>query len=103
MSRIAAPMVGGMISSTVLTLGVIPALYALVKQWQLRRAVRTALRPDRIDPACADERRMTGSARRAPSLQPFDRRRSAFVITDAELRLMARAAIIGDSSQPVIG
>jgi Cu(I)/Ag(I) efflux system membrane protein CusA/SilA len=30
-------MVGGMISSTVLTLGVIPALYALVKQWQLRR------------------------------------------------------------------
>jgi Cu(I)/Ag(I) efflux system membrane protein CusA/SilA len=38
MSRIAAPMVGGMISSTVLTLGVIPALYALVKQWQLRRA-----------------------------------------------------------------
>ncbi|HEX6019972.1 MAG TPA: efflux RND transporter permease subunit [Burkholderiaceae bacterium] len=37
MSRIAAPMVGGMISSTVLTLGVIPALYALVKQWELRR------------------------------------------------------------------
>ncbi|MBI5257917.1 MAG: efflux RND transporter permease subunit [Burkholderiales bacterium] len=37
MSRIAAPMVGGMISSTVLTLGVIPALYALVKQWQLGR------------------------------------------------------------------
>jgi Cu(I)/Ag(I) efflux system membrane protein CusA/SilA len=38
MSRIAAPMVGGMISSTVLTLAVIPALYALVKQWQLKRA-----------------------------------------------------------------
>ncbi len=37
MRRIAAPMVGGMISSTVLTLAVIPALYALVKQWQLRR------------------------------------------------------------------
>lgn len=36
--RIAAPMVSGMIASTVLTLGVIPALYALVKQWQLRRA-----------------------------------------------------------------
>ncbi|QKO20895.1 efflux RND transporter permease subunit [Rhodoferax sp. BAB1] len=36
MSRIAAPMVGGMISSTVLTLAVIPAIYALVKQWQLR-------------------------------------------------------------------
>jgi Cu(I)/Ag(I) efflux system membrane protein CusA/SilA len=39
MSRIAAPMVGGMISSTVLTLGVIPALYALVKQWRLRRGL----------------------------------------------------------------
>ncbi|TWO82306.1 efflux RND transporter permease subunit [Denitratisoma oestradiolicum] len=37
MSRIAAPMVGGMISSTVLTLAVIPALYALVKQWRLER------------------------------------------------------------------
>ena len=40
MSRIAAPMVGGMITSTVLTLCVIPALYALVKQWQLRREAR---------------------------------------------------------------
>jgi Cu(I)/Ag(I) efflux system membrane protein CusA/SilA len=39
MSRIAAPMVGGMISSTVLTLAVIPALYALVKQWQLRHTL----------------------------------------------------------------
>ena len=37
MSRIAAPMVGGMISSTVLTLAVIPAIYALVKEWQLRQ------------------------------------------------------------------
>ncbi|MBK7956225.1 MAG: efflux RND transporter permease subunit [Candidatus Accumulibacter sp.] len=36
MSRIAAPMVGGMISSTVLTLAVIPAIYALVKQWRLK-------------------------------------------------------------------
>ncbi|WP_301103139.1 efflux RND transporter permease subunit [Propionivibrio sp.] len=35
MSRIAAPMVGGMISSTVLTLAVIPAIYALVKQWRI--------------------------------------------------------------------
>jgi len=37
MSRIAAPMVGGMISSTVLTLAVIPAIYTLVKQWRLDR------------------------------------------------------------------
>ncbi len=34
MSRMAAPMVGGMISSTVLTVAVIPAIYALVKQWR---------------------------------------------------------------------
>ncbi len=38
MSRIAAPMVGGMVSSTVLTLAVIPAIYALVKQRKLRPA-----------------------------------------------------------------
>ncbi|MCG2576930.1 efflux RND transporter permease subunit [Dechloromonas sp. XY25] len=37
MSRIAAPMVGGMISSTVLTLAVIPAIYALLKEKALRR------------------------------------------------------------------
>jgi Cu(I)/Ag(I) efflux system membrane protein CusA/SilA len=35
MSRIAAPMIGGMISSTVLTLVVIPVLYALVKSREL--------------------------------------------------------------------
>ena len=39
MSRIAAPMVGGMVSSTVLTLAVIPAIYALVKQWRLARGL----------------------------------------------------------------
>ena len=38
MSRIAAPMVGGMISSTVLTLAVIPAIYALVKQAEIKRS-----------------------------------------------------------------
>ncbi len=37
MRRIAAPMVGGMVSSTVLTLIVIPAIYALVKEWNLQR------------------------------------------------------------------
>jgi len=36
MGRIAAPMVGGMVSSTILTLAVIPAIYALVMQWRLR-------------------------------------------------------------------
>jgi Cu(I)/Ag(I) efflux system membrane protein CusA/SilA len=35
MQRIAVPMIGGMISSTLLTLIVIPAIYALVKGWHL--------------------------------------------------------------------
>ena len=37
MRRIAAPMVGGMVSSTLLTLIVIPALYALCKQYAMNR------------------------------------------------------------------
>jgi Cu(I)/Ag(I) efflux system membrane protein CusA/SilA len=40
MRRIAVPMVGGMISSTVLTLIVIPAIYGLVKGWRLPAASR---------------------------------------------------------------
>ena len=35
MRRIAVPMVGGMVSSTILTLLVIPAIYAIVKGWRL--------------------------------------------------------------------
>jgi Cu(I)/Ag(I) efflux system membrane protein CusA/SilA len=35
MSRIAVPMIGGMVSSTILTLVVIPAVYALIKGWRL--------------------------------------------------------------------
>ena len=52
MRRIAVPMVGGMVSSTVLTLLVIPAIYGIVKGWRLPRAAtaaaarkRPALRP----------------------------------------------------------
>ncbi|MFX9912048.1 efflux RND transporter permease subunit, partial [Acinetobacter baumannii] len=37
MQRIAVPMIGGMISSTVLTLLVIPAIYALVKAREVGR------------------------------------------------------------------
>ena len=37
MRRIAAPMVGGMISATILTLVVIPAVFLLWKQYQLQR------------------------------------------------------------------
>ena len=37
MQRIAAPMIGGMVSATILTLVVIPAIYALVKEFGIRR------------------------------------------------------------------
>ena len=45
MKRIAAPMVGGMISSTVLTLIVIPAVYSLWKERELRAADTPDVRP----------------------------------------------------------
>jgi Cu(I)/Ag(I) efflux system membrane protein CusA/SilA len=38
MQRIAVPMIGGMVSSTILTLIVIPAIYALLKGWRLPEA-----------------------------------------------------------------
>jgi copper/silver efflux system protein len=43
MQRIAVPMIGGMISSTLLTLIVIPAIYGVVKGWNLpaKSAVRS--------------------------------------------------------------
>jgi Cu(I)/Ag(I) efflux system membrane protein CusA/SilA len=46
MRRIAVPMIGGMVSSTVLTLIVIPAMYAIVKGWRLpqRSTVPVAVR-----------------------------------------------------------
>jgi Cu(I)/Ag(I) efflux system membrane protein CusA/SilA len=40
MQRIAVPMIGGMVSSTVLTLLVIPAIYGLVKGWRLPSAAK---------------------------------------------------------------
>jgi Cu(I)/Ag(I) efflux system membrane protein CusA/SilA len=45
MRRIAAPMVGGMVTATVLTLVVIPAIYALVKELGIARAVASAAQP----------------------------------------------------------
>jgi Cu(I)/Ag(I) efflux system membrane protein CusA/SilA len=42
MRRIAAPMVGGMVSSTALTLIVIPAIYVLVKQIPLNHSDQTS-------------------------------------------------------------
>ena len=43
MQRIAVPMIGGMVSSTLLTLIVIPAIYALVKGWNLPKTEANAV------------------------------------------------------------
>ena len=40
MKRIAAPMVGGLVSSTILTLIVIPAIYTIWKEWSVRKAIK---------------------------------------------------------------
>ncbi|MGE3528871.1 MAG: efflux RND transporter permease subunit, partial [Methyloceanibacter sp.] len=47
MQRIAVPMIGGMVSSTLLTLIVIPAIYAVVKGWPLRRESTKTASPRR--------------------------------------------------------
>jgi len=39
MKRIAAPMVGGMVTATLLTLVVIPAIYSLWRSWQIGRSL----------------------------------------------------------------
>ncbi|MGH7557533.1 MAG: hypothetical protein ACREMD_07110, partial [Gemmatimonadota bacterium] len=51
MKRIAAPMVGGMASATLLTLLVIPVLYSLWRERQLRRQPRF----ERVEEALHDE------------------------------------------------
>ncbi|MFH1351371.1 MAG: efflux RND transporter permease subunit [Pseudomonadota bacterium] len=46
MKRIAAPMVGGLISSTILTLLIIPTIYAIWKRWELQKPFN---RPDEAE------------------------------------------------------
>ncbi|HEX5831649.1 MAG TPA: CusA/CzcA family heavy metal efflux RND transporter [Gemmatimonadaceae bacterium] len=56
MKRIAAPMVGGMVSSTILTLVVIPAIYSLWRERELRRAsvsAKAVAAPGALAPAPA--------------------------------------------------
>ncbi len=43
MQRIAAPMVGGMITAPLLSMFVVPAVYLLMRRWQLRRRARSPL------------------------------------------------------------
>ncbi|WP_246689556.1 efflux RND transporter permease subunit [Methylobacterium sp. WL116] len=62
MQRIAVPMIGGMLSSTVLTLVVIPAVYALVKGRGLRPAdaARHGVEEEDVRLPLAAERGLTG-------------------------------------------
>jgi Cu(I)/Ag(I) efflux system membrane protein CusA/SilA len=48
MQRIAVPMIGGMVSSTALTLVVIPVIYALVKGFALSNAAETRRVPSEV-------------------------------------------------------
>ena len=52
MQRIAVPMIGGMVSSTVLTLIVIPVIYTIVKGAMLRRSrLMASLQPSTGEPS----------------------------------------------------
>jgi Cu(I)/Ag(I) efflux system membrane protein CusA/SilA len=61
MKRIAAPMVGGMASATVMTLVVIPALYSIWRERQLAQQSRR----DRIPEATRDEAAVSVSVKEA--------------------------------------
>lgn len=63
MKRIAAPMVGGMITSTVLTLIVIPAIYSLWKEHALRRG---------LGRVAADEPSLAAHRSSSPSTRSMD-------------------------------
>ncbi|MFG1313183.1 efflux RND transporter permease subunit [Xanthobacter autotrophicus] len=51
MQRIAVPMIGGMLSSTILTLAVIPAVYGLIKGWRLPQSAAGAETEHEPEPA----------------------------------------------------
>jgi Cu(I)/Ag(I) efflux system membrane protein CusA/SilA len=51
MQRIAVPMIGGMVSSTLLTLIVIPAVYGLIKGWRLPAGAGAPAGLEALEPA----------------------------------------------------
>jgi copper/silver efflux system protein len=55
MQRIAVPMIGGMVSSTLLTLIVIPAIYAVVKGVSIGRSQVPSVRPSELEAAHASK------------------------------------------------
>ena len=49
MKRIAAPMIGGLITSTFLTLEILPVIYTYWRHWELRSAQRAAAPPTALE------------------------------------------------------
>ncbi|MDZ4365444.1 MAG: CusA/CzcA family heavy metal efflux RND transporter, partial [Afipia sp.] len=76
MQRIAVPMIGGMVSSTVLTLVVIPAVYALIKGYRLPKKSSVGASDDQVQARrsswCAGHRLSAQGQRtgRAPDARP---------------------------------
>jgi Cu(I)/Ag(I) efflux system membrane protein CusA/SilA len=62
MQRIAVPMIGGMVSSTVLTLLVIPAVYALVKGFGLPREPDAIVAANGLNPGSPEHSRSSQAA-----------------------------------------
>jgi hypothetical protein len=57
MKRIAAPMVGGLVSSTILTLVIIPAIYLIWRRWQHRNELKEHEAPPEQGPQLTPARR----------------------------------------------
>jgi copper/silver efflux system protein len=80
MQRIAVPMIGGMVSSTVLTLVVIPAIYAVVKGFSLRKR---GTQPSWAVTAEKADANLNNAARRPRTKMPKERRKNALpVVSD---------------------
>ena len=77
MQRIAVPMIGGMVSSTVLTLVVIPAIYAVVKGFGLRKRGTQPSRAITVEKADAN---LNDVARRPRTKMPKKRRKNALPV-----------------------
>ena len=64
---------------------------------------QSAMKYRAFDGACRHPKRCLGAQPARHSLTLTPRKRNALKMTEAELRLIARAAIMGDNSQPVKG
>jgi len=66
MKRIAAPMVGGLVTAAILTLIVLPALYAVVHRWTLRNQLDAERLSDKPSPISANNPASTTQPKSSP-------------------------------------